>query len=108
MQINLGLTLDKLKESELKRINDRVGEKILARLPLWKQSNLTARAVELNAKAARTVLEQQELDAIQQEWDWVKTLRGASNDYYVRVQAAAGAPEIYTLMREYEATLTTY
>jgi len=57
--------------------------RILHYLPEWKQSNMTARAVELNKIRADaggwTQVEQAEMDAIQAAWAWIKSVRDASN-----------------------------
>ena len=56
--------------------------RILARLPDWKQRNMTARGVELiNLRASRplTADEQAEAVALQAAWDWVRAVRTASD-----------------------------
>jgi len=57
--------------------------RILVQYPEWKQANLTARMVELNKIRAEagswTTAEQAEVDAIQGAWDWVKSIRAASD-----------------------------
>jgi hypothetical protein len=57
--------------------------RILAKYPQWKQANMTARMVELNKIRASagswTAGEQIEVDAIQSAWDWVKSVRSASD-----------------------------
>jgi len=57
--------------------------RILLVFPEWKQSNMTARMVELNKIRADagswTAGEQIEVDAIQSAWDWVKSVRSASD-----------------------------
>ncbi|QPJ64580.1 MAG: hypothetical protein G3M78_03885 [Candidatus Nitrohelix vancouverensis] len=57
--------------------------RILAAYPEWKQANLTARAVELNKikaeNAGWTTPEQTEINAIQSIWNWVKSVRAASD-----------------------------
>jgi hypothetical protein len=53
------------------------------RYPQWKQANMTARMVELNKIRASvgswTAGEQIEVDVIQSAWDWVKSVRSASD-----------------------------
>ncbi len=57
--------------------------RILDNFPEWKQANMTARMVELNKIRADagswTANEQTEVAAIQSAWDWVKSVRAASD-----------------------------
>jgi hypothetical protein len=57
--------------------------RILEKYPEWKQANMTARMVELNKIRASvgswTAGEQIEVDVIQSAWDWVKSVRSASD-----------------------------
>ena len=57
--------------------------RILENYPEWKQANMTARMVELNKIRASvgswTAGEQIEVDVIQSAWDWVKSVRSASD-----------------------------
>ncbi|MBI1201506.1 MAG: hypothetical protein GC182_03240 [Rhodopseudomonas sp.] len=63
-------------------IKATAGAIILAAFPEWKQSNLTARGVELTMKVARgetlTSAEQAEATALQAVWDWIKSVRDHS------------------------------
>lgn len=69
--------------------------RILARFPDWKQANMLAREGELgrieaglmrNAQGARldaralTEMESQELQAINQAWEWIKAVRACSDE----------------------------
>lgn len=65
--------------------------RILARLPEWKQANLTARGVELLRKgeASWTAQELAEADGIHAVWDWVKSVRLASD----AIEATSPIPE---------------
>jgi hypothetical protein len=67
------------------------GRRILARLPDWKQRNLTARSAELlrirQDVGSWTVEEQAEADAVQAEWEWVKRVRAFSDQLEADVQA---------------------
>lgn len=67
--------------------------RILARLPDWKQANMTARGVELLRKGEVnwTPQEQAEADAITAAWDWVKAVRLASDD----IEAMTPIPDDY-------------
>jgi hypothetical protein len=64
-------------------IKAEAGKRILVRYPQWKQANMTARMVELNKIRASvgswTAGEQIEVDVIQSAWDWVKSVRSASD-----------------------------
>ncbi|PIR00045.1 MAG: hypothetical protein COV66_08055 [Nitrospinae bacterium CG11_big_fil_rev_8_21_14_0_20_45_15] len=64
-------------------IKTEARRRILEKYPEWKQANLTARMVELNKIRASvgswTAGEQMEVDAIQSAWDWVKSVRSASD-----------------------------
>ena len=65
---------------DIKRI---AGEIIYAKYSDVKQRNLTARGLELARAEFLGVLteaEDTELDGIQAVWDWVKSIRSASND----------------------------
>jgi hypothetical protein len=64
-------------------VKAEAGKRILVRYPQWKQANMTARMVELNKIRASvgswTAGEQIEVDVIQSAWDWVKSVRSASD-----------------------------
>ena len=64
-------------------IKTEAGLRILEKYPQWKQANMTARMVELNKIRASvgswTAGEQIEVDVIQSAWDWVKSVRSASD-----------------------------
>ena len=58
-------------------------ERIIAHYPEWKQANMTARAVELTRALVEngswTFGEQTEVAAIDAVWDWIKSVRAASD-----------------------------
>ena len=66
------------------RVKQEARIRILAKYPEWKQQNLTARAVELielkHDNTTWTGPEQTEANAIHKVWDWVKSVRTASDD----------------------------
>jgi len=97
MPFEITRPLGQLKADASARINARAGEIITARLPLWKQANLTARAVELQSigQSAWAPAEQAEWDAIQAEWNWVKAVRAQSSLATADVEAAGGSAAIY-------------
>ena len=67
-----------------RRVKAEARKRILAIYPEWKQQNLTARAVELvelkHDNTTWTSAEQTEADAIKVIWEWVKSVRTASDD----------------------------
>lgn len=105
MPFEMTKPLAQLQEDAIKRIKAKAGETIIARLPQWKQSNLTARAVELQSTGPTswTQDEQTEWAAIQAEWAWVKSIRAQSNTAVDTINAAISAAEIRSA--EYQAFL---
>ena len=75
--------------------------RILALYPDWKQANLTARGVELLRKgeARWTAEELAEADAIHAAWDWVKSVRSASD----AIEAMSPIPEDFRADRNWPA-----
>jgi len=69
-------TLAESQASAVMRIKAKAGEVILARLPGWKQANLTARAMELLVGGATA---SPEFAGIQSQWTWVKSVRWESD-----------------------------
>jgi hypothetical protein len=69
-------------EEQRQAVKNEAMRRILARLPDWKQRNMTARGVELlsiNRRNAWMPEEQAEADTLQAAWDWVKAVRSASD-----------------------------
>lgn len=69
-------------EAAAQRIPDikaAAGAVIVERYPEWKQRNMIARMVELNAKATPSAEEEAEMAALQAVWDWVKAVRAESD-----------------------------
>lgn len=63
-------------------IKAEAARRIMTRYPEWKQRNMTARGVELlHIQAGRswTPDEQAEADALQAAWDWIGSVRAASD-----------------------------
>lgn len=63
-------------------VKQEAGRRINAAWPEWKQRNITARGTELvriRLDRAWTAEEQTEADAVQAVWDWVKSVRAASD-----------------------------
>ena len=91
--------IDQAQQDAVRKINTKAGDIITARLPIWKQNNMTARAVELQANQANwTTEDADEFAALQAEWDWVKSIRMASNVAAAAVQAAEDVNTIQTLI----------
>lgn len=92
------------KISEVKQI---ANEKILARLPIYKQNNLAARGLELLEKLINretlTEAELAERAQMKAAWDWVKAVRRYSEQLEailkenVEVNIVLGWPEIAPL-----------
>lgn len=70
------------KPRYLEFLREEASERILAVFPDWRQRNMTARGVELLAiRMARTWTagEQAEVNELTASWDWIKSVRVASN-----------------------------
>jgi hypothetical protein len=77
--------------AKLGAIKSAAGAVILARLPAWRQANLTARALELSdAKHTRELTESElgEQSAIASAWAWVRVVRAHSDA--IEALAASG------------------
>jgi hypothetical protein len=70
-------------DATVEDVKTEARRRILENYPEWKQANMTARMVELNKIRASvgswTAGEQIEVDVIQSAWDWVKSVRSASD-----------------------------
>ena len=99
--------IDLAKKDALRRVNAISGEVILNRLPLWKQQNMTARAVELQAigSANWSAVEQQEWDSLQEAWNWVKSVRAASNVATGAIDQATQESEIEAAKQSFDQAL---
>jgi len=73
--------LEQARGETITAINTQAGSIILETVPLWKQNNLTAQAIELQAigRDNWTELEQEEWITSQKTWKWIKSIRIASN-----------------------------
>lgn len=71
------------RAARVAEIKHRCEEEIIARLPAWKQRNLTARGLELARKEYRgeplSDAEKVEYAAIEAAWKWVKERRAQSD-----------------------------
>lgn len=99
--------VDILKSESLLLINTLAGKKITTKLPLWKQSNLNNRELELILKgqANWTPEEANEFSEVRSKKEWMKGIVALSNDYYAKVKAAVAADLINDLMAKYKAEL---
>lgn len=89
----------RIKDDAKGAINCKAGDIIISRLPLWKQSNLTARAVELQSmRPVWSSDDQVEWDALQAEWDWVKLIRAQSNAAINAIDASDLIDEIKAIV----------
>lgn len=61
---------------KLPEVKQLAQDRILARMPAWKQSNMTARAVELISLGE---VGSEEWNALQAEWAWARSVREFSN-----------------------------
>lgn len=71
---------------------------ILARMPDWKQANMTARAVELSSLPHPTAAETAEKAAIHTAWDWVKAVRAKSDQLEAQAATAASREAIEAII----------
>jgi len=85
---------DALEAELIRSIKAQAGAVILAAYPSWKQSNMTARGVELTRIKAEggtwSTAEQAEADALDAAWSWVKSIRAASDTAETAVTATKG------------------
>ncbi len=73
----------RVKTDVIGYVKNEARNRILARFPEWKQTNMVARGVDLQDIWRRNGLwtsqEQAEADALMQAWDWIKAVRAASD-----------------------------
>jgi hypothetical protein len=85
-------TLASVQADMVERTNDLAGQKIIAIMPEWKQSNLNMRANELNwLKGAGTITPAEEAEAvalIAVANDDIKPIRAASDVIVIAINAA--------------------
>lgn len=78
-----GAALAAQKAAKISAIKVGARARILARLPEWKQANMTARAVELMSLMQASGPEWQ---AMQSAWNWIKAVRAHSDALEAAVQ----------------------
>jgi hypothetical protein len=113
-----GFTLDDARAPIIAAIKAEAETRILAFLPMWRQSNLNARANELNAsthrlsvkrltgglstdEAAQELAIEAELQVLQGLWDRAKAIRTASNAH----EANLGACPTFSAINAYDITV---
>ena len=79
MRINHGKSIEELQQVAIDRINKIAGNKIEATFPIWKQSNVNAKAIEILSKESKTPKDKQILDDISAIHAWIKDIRDTSN-----------------------------
>lgn len=75
-------SLEQITPSLIAQIKAQASSLILQAYPQWKQSNMTARSVELLQKIVQSSLspeEQSEVAVLKQAWGWIKSVREHSN-----------------------------
>jgi hypothetical protein len=91
MPIKITKPLAEIKAGYKVRIDAEAGTHILKSVPSWKQNNLTARYLELVRDGTSASPEGVAIDAI---WEWIKTVRTASNVANSAIADAATAADI--------------
>ena len=79
MRISHGKSIKELQQEAIDRINKIAGSRIEAAFPIWKQSNINARAIEILSKETKTLKDKQALDDISTIHTWIKDIRDTSN-----------------------------
>ena len=104
MAIGLIKPINDLKAAATERVNTQAGEKILGVYPDWKQRNMTARMLELVKESQGDSAEGQQLTAA---WDWIKSIRAASNVANTAISSANTANDIYQAEQAFKQTLNS-
>lgn len=79
MRISHGKTIEELQQAAIDRINKIAGSKIETVFPLWKQSNVNAKAVEILSKESKTQEDKKILSDISAIHTWIKEIQDISN-----------------------------
>lgn len=91
-----GQDLEDAKMLMKANVKEEANARILNTYPLWKQSNMTARAVELQdiwrIKQSWSTTEQQEATDLKAAWTWIKNIRQKSD----LLEAMDPIPDDYT------------
>lgn len=95
--------IDAYYNRKISRVKTYAGELILARYPEWKQRNMTMRSLTLQNTTPLTDDEQAELASISAAWDWIESVRTASD----QVEADLLAMGIATAM-EYDISTSAH
>lgn len=102
MAIIMTKPLADLKQAATDRVNALAGEKILSVYPDWKQRNMTARMVELVRDGQAGSTEGQQLAAV---WDWIKSVRAASNVANSAIASATTGADIHAAEQRFKTSL---
>ena len=109
MPFNLTTPIDEYREEYKNKINALSGEKILERIPLWKQNNLNARYSELLTKQFNnesfTPEDHDDWLLIESSWNWVKTIRSISNTANLALDSLESTEEIYNTFITFKTTI---
>lgn len=109
MPFNLTTPIDEYREEYKNKINALSGEKILERIPLWKQNNLNARYSELLTKQFNsesfTPEDHDDWLLIESSWNWVKTIRSLSNTANLTLDSLESTEEIYNTFITFKTTI---
>lgn len=105
--------LQSIKDKQISNVNSLTGIHILAKYPQWKQANLQAQwsaLVYADAQLGPGILTNQQSEIgtyIQSVWDWVATVRAASNVATASITDAASAEGVAAIVSNYETQLQT-
>lgn len=98
---------DEFKGRSIAEVNDQASDIITERLPIWKQNNMLARAIELQAKSEWAQDETSEWNFLQSEWDWVKSIRAASNVATQAISSSTTIEEIDIAVENFNAQIVS-
>ena len=90
------------KEIAKAKVNNLSSATILDRLPDWKQRNLTARAVDLIQQG---ITASTEMDSIRAQWQWVESVRAASNIATTAIDTASDQSGIDDAITQFKTAL---
>jgi antitoxin component of RelBE/YafQ-DinJ toxin-antitoxin module len=109
MPFEITKTLDEHKAEAVAAINQMAGERILAKYPVYKQLNMTARAAELlpliispERLPLDTVINSPELDNIKTAWEWINSIRDMSNNTNTAIMKAKNVADICALLKKFQ------
>lgn len=95
--------LDEQKQEFIAEVNKQAGDKILAVYPDYKQRNMTARYLELSVLGR---LDTQEALDIKGAWEWIKSVREASNTTNQDLQSASDMASMKVLLAQFTENIS--